>query len=1101
MKKILHLLALFCLLAVGTGAVNAETYTLELTKESLDLNGTSYAANNISHSVNATGKNGSTRSIEIYTNQQMVQSQAWQWQASKGYLYNTTDLGEIKSVIISSSAGSYTVYGGKSENPSTVVNSPNSFPSGNGYFKVAVGSVLGKVNSITITFEIGDSTEQPGQGGEGGGNETPDPTPGESQEVTFDFSNPSEFAQGTFEANKGTIINDFSSGNVNFHIDQASGANEDQKLRFYNLTDLRCSSAGGQKGHKFTISTIDGSNIIKIEFTGSKNAMTASPEKLDGYNWTGKASSVTFTTTDQVIFTKIKVIYEVPQTGPVEFTFDTNIPTEMQVGDTYTLVLPEPLPNNFEIISEDDDIATVSDDAPYVITAVSPSTANFTATWEADENYTEGEKDFSIEIVAKKSDVTTFAYSAETANFDLAENAANDPLPVLNMDPQGLTVTYTSSDVKVASVSENGKVTPLAVGETIITATFAGNEQYNGTSASYTLTVINSDIKESTVIFYPDQEDDNDVADLKVSMAGQSEIAGTEQTATKIEGGNVYFWIEKKNTGSVSQVNGTEVRWYKDDILHIVPINNATITKVVMSQTSGNANTNSIDNEYGKGSTNGLIYTWIGRIDEDLQLSNSAQTRFTKLTVVYEGGDEVEIPTMKIGDFNVKTSSGQTINEGGEVTMKYPDDLTFKALNAEKYVIEYTDKNNKEELANINTSVEDNYEASYQPHREFENADITITASAQGLEPKTFSFKLTYIIPEVTPYELVTSEADLIENAHYVIAANVGNDVLAMSNATFSGAIKGKKASIDESILSVTDEVLVLKLGRSEDADYPWVLNFVNYLGNGTGLNGKSSGTDFATTKGAAKIEFNQETKECSIVFKISDTRKIFYRTNGYDFFRNYTIEDTEVGNEFFNVSLYKRIADAPEKPVSGGNLKDNNPYITLTANEDHDVYYDVYILDKDYLGYGQESTPRRAAERQDGSTQHEGYFLAAKGTHNAEVSNSNGNNTYKLYVSPMLEDANGNDNNYSTLQALDAANKVLMVSTYAYHAPSAQKSDVIAYALDPTTGTPTGLDSIISDVDSEAQYFNLQGLKVDRPEKGGLYIKVKGGKSSKVVF
>ena len=62
--------------------------------------------------------------------------------------------------------------------------------------------------------------------------------------------------------------------------------------------------------------------------------------------------------------------------------------------------------------------------------------------------------------------------------------------PTLTTNPADLTVTYSSSEPTVATVDENtGEVTLLAAGETIITATFAGNSSYNEGSASYTLTV------------------------------------------------------------------------------------------------------------------------------------------------------------------------------------------------------------------------------------------------------------------------------------------------------------------------------------------------------------------------------------------------------------------------------------------------------------------------------------------------------------------------------------------------------------------------------------------------------------------------------------
>ncbi|MBQ9892411.1 MAG: Ig-like domain-containing protein [Bacteroidales bacterium] len=62
--------------------------------------------------------------------------------------------------------------------------------------------------------------------------------------------------------------------------------------------------------------------------------------------------------------------------------------------------------------------------------------------------------------------------------------------PVLTTDPEGLEVTYSSSNTNVATVdASTGAVTLVAAGTTTITATFAGNDLYYEGSASYILTV------------------------------------------------------------------------------------------------------------------------------------------------------------------------------------------------------------------------------------------------------------------------------------------------------------------------------------------------------------------------------------------------------------------------------------------------------------------------------------------------------------------------------------------------------------------------------------------------------------------------------------
>lgn len=46
-----------------------------------------------------------------------------------------------------------------------------------------------------------------------------------------------------------------------------------------------------------------------------------------------------------------------------------------------------------------------------------------------------------------------------------------------------------------------------------------------------------------------------------------------------------------------------------------------------------------------------------------------------------------------------------------------------------------------------------------------------------------------------------------------------------------------------------------------------------------------------------------------------------------------------------------------------------------------------------------------------------------------------------------------------------------------------------------------TGIDTISADSDAPVVYYNLQGVKIAKPAKGGIYIRVQGNKSSKVIF
>ena len=66
--------------------------------------------------------------------------------------------------------------------------------------------------------------------------------------------------------------------------------------------------------------------------------------------------------------------------------------------------------------------------------------------------------------------------------------------PKVTTSPVDLTLSYTSSNTKVATVdSSTGALTLVSAGETNITATFAGNDNYNSASDSYTLVIEASD--------------------------------------------------------------------------------------------------------------------------------------------------------------------------------------------------------------------------------------------------------------------------------------------------------------------------------------------------------------------------------------------------------------------------------------------------------------------------------------------------------------------------------------------------------------------------------------------------------------------------------
>ena len=134
------------LYAVFAGSAVTKTYSFTISTS--DFNTTSYAANNNEKTSTATATTGETMDVKWTSNQIMLQSSAMQWQSSNGYLYNSTDLGTITSVEITSTSGTFTTYYGTAEQPSS-----GDAGTGKGFFKTSVGSSIGKTSQMVITFQ------------------------------------------------------------------------------------------------------------------------------------------------------------------------------------------------------------------------------------------------------------------------------------------------------------------------------------------------------------------------------------------------------------------------------------------------------------------------------------------------------------------------------------------------------------------------------------------------------------------------------------------------------------------------------------------------------------------------------------------------------------------------------------------------------------------------------------------------------------------------------------------------------------------------------------------------------------------------------------
>ena len=124
-------------------------FSFEITKADFSTGGYS-TDNDRVRTTTATSNDGKTFDVNWRSNQVYQNNSAMQWQADNGYIYNTTDLGTVKSITVTvkDSQGSFTTNYGTTQEPSS-----GTAGEGKGYFKTEVGSVYGLTSSVVVTFE------------------------------------------------------------------------------------------------------------------------------------------------------------------------------------------------------------------------------------------------------------------------------------------------------------------------------------------------------------------------------------------------------------------------------------------------------------------------------------------------------------------------------------------------------------------------------------------------------------------------------------------------------------------------------------------------------------------------------------------------------------------------------------------------------------------------------------------------------------------------------------------------------------------------------------------------------------------------------------
>ncbi|MCR5271071.1 MAG: Ig-like domain-containing protein [Prevotella sp.] len=267
--------------------------------------------------------------------------------------------------------------------------------------------------------------------------------------------------------------------------------------------------------------------------------------------------------------------------------------------------------------STDEDVATVTSTGVVAIKKAGSTTIK--ATFAGDATYKPAVASYTLTINKAEAGLSY----AQTL-FDVVLNDNTFEAPAL-VNPNGLTVTYSSNNESVAHVDENtGEVDLVtsAEGTATITATFVGNDNFKGGSASYKIKVVDPSKKK---ISFSDN-DQNIAGTFEQDMSLDYLINGVALSFSKATGSNN------------PRVDGAEV---SGGILYarIYSGNTLTITG------SANAKFKSITFDFNKGSISDGVNTysssnttWTGT-EHEVTFTASESTFINSITVSYDSED------------------------------------------------------------------------------------------------------------------------------------------------------------------------------------------------------------------------------------------------------------------------------------------------------------------------------------------------------------------------------------------------------------------------------------------------------------------------------
>lgn len=548
MKKSKHLLLTMLLIVLGNLMAVPSWGGVEykLTISYSDFTTTSYADNNKERTSYAVCTTDASKTLAVVwgSNQVYQNSQKMQWQKNTGYIYNVTDLGTITSVELVDKNGDYfTTYYGATQKPSTTGTARN-------FFRTRVNSSnTGYTSQVVITFEIDiynitatSNNTSWGTVSVSGNTITATPATGYRVSTTTPYTVTSGTATVSQNGNVFTVSATADCGvQINFEsiptytaTFSANGAvvstaqyeegtaitfpqnpsdEDDYKFIGWTTTTINgTTNAAPTLVTTATMGTTDqtfyavyavlnssGSSTTKIcdfeEATNSDwtiNGPNRSSEKANTGSYSGKINSnntyVTFK--DKVNVTSFSFAFTRTSDNN-----NYNVYIETSTDNTNWTAVETYAMSSF---NKDGTFTTKThsfdgSQALYVRFHCYNTTAvryvdDVTITYGEPASYS----DYCTTVSGVKAN-PELSFSAESYIAVLSGQNSNYPSLVNPHEVTG--ITYSSEDTNVAEVNAStGLVTLKNVGATVITATFAGNDEYKSGTASYSLQVVDNPV-------------------------------------------------------------------------------------------------------------------------------------------------------------------------------------------------------------------------------------------------------------------------------------------------------------------------------------------------------------------------------------------------------------------------------------------------------------------------------------------------------------------------------------------------------------------------------------------------------------------------------